>query len=471
VERLPSALFRRLFESAPYAVLVVDEGGLVVVANERCREVLGVAPAELVGTAAERVVETEPGSRRSMAVRPDTTPFLADVEVTPLGADAPGLTAISVRDVTAQVREEERFRALLEAAPDPTVIVDADGTVVLANDRLHAVFGYTRDEVVGQGVDVLAPEATKESTRTGFASYVASPTDLVMGTIQEELVALHRDGTIVPVEISMSPLWTEDGLLVSMALRDMRERQHIQAESQRLRDELIATVSHELRTPLTSIIGYAELLADLDEPDLSRRARKLLGVIERNALRELQLVDDLLTMAYLDDDRIRLTVRPVDLVVLCRSVVDDLRLRARERGLELVVVDEAVAPVRGDHRRLVQVVENLVGNAIKFTQPGGRVEVQVREAGAMGIVEVRDTGIGVDPEEKARLFERLYRARGAIELQAQGAGLGLSIVRAIVEAHGGWVDIESEVGVGTVVGGAGPPHTGAAPRGAGGTAG
>jgi signal transduction histidine kinase len=236
-----------------------------------------------------------------------------------------------------------------------------------------------------------------------------------------------------------------------VTVRDATGQRRLEAESQHLRDDLIATVSHELRTPLTSIIGYTELMADLDDADLSRRARKLLGVIERNAERELQLVDDLLTMAYLDDNRLRIDRRSVGLVAIARRVVDDAGLRARERGLELRLVAADIAPVHGDFYRLVQVLENLLTNALKFTSPGGRVDVVVLDDGPMGVVEVRDTGMGVSPEEKERVFERLYRAPSAIRRQAQGAGLGLPIVRAIVEAHDGTVAVESEVGVGTTV--------------------
>jgi signal transduction histidine kinase len=156
-------------------------------------------------------------------------------------------------------------------------------------------------------------------------------------------------------------------------------------------------------------------------------------------------------MAYLDDNRLRIDRRPVDLLAIARRAVDDAGLRARGRGLELTLVGEQPVPVYGDFYRLVQVLENLVTNAIKFTGPGGRIDVRVLVGDAGGVVEVRDTGIGVSPEEIKRVFERLYRAPSAVASQAQGAGLGLPIVRAIIEGHEGSVGVESEVGVGTTV--------------------
>jgi PAS domain S-box-containing protein len=466
------ALFRGVFEAVPDAVVIVDNAGRIVLANAQCQTVFDRTPESLVGEAIELLVPNrfrtghpkrrtgygaDPNPRpmgllRLAAVRRDGTEFPAEISLAPIEADGAHYVSATVRDITPRIRDEERFRSLLEAAPDATVIVDSRGTIVLTNNRMSDVFGYPSTELVGKRIDLLSPERQQESNLAGFMRYLESPNALPMG-VSQELRVRHHDGHEVPVEISIAPLTTEEGLLVSVALRDITERLRIQHESTRQRDELIGTVSHELRTPLASIIGYAELMTDLDEVDLSRRARKLLGVIERNANRELQLVDDLLTMAYLNDNRLRVNRVPVDLTAIGRRVVDDHELRARERGLRLTLVegDEDVAPVLGDFYRLVQVLENIVTNALKFTRPGGRVDVSVHDHGTMGMLQVSDTGTGVTAEEKTKIFDRLYRAPAAVADQTQGAGLGLSIVRAIVEAHGGWVDLDSEVGVGTVV--------------------
>lgn len=345
---------------------------------------------------------------------------------------------------------EELFRELLEAAPDPTVVVDSSARIVHANRQVTRVLGYQRGELVGQAIEVLVPERFRAGHVSLRDRFLAAPRIRPMG-IGRELTARHRDGSELPVEISLAPLETPDGTLVSAALRDVTERRRIQQESQQLREELIASVSHELRTPLTSIIGYSELLADLDQADLSHRAREIVAVIERNAARQLRLVDDLLTMAFLGGNKLRISPAPLDLVAVGRRVVDDNVLRAGERGIELALDGGDLPAVMGDFYRLVQVVENLVTNAVKFTRPGGSVQVSVRDGESMGVIEVRDTGIGVSPEDQERLFERLYRAPSAIAAQTQGAGLGLSIVQALVDAHGGRVELESEVGVGTLV--------------------
>lgn len=340
------------------------------------------------------------------------------------------------------------FRDLLDAAPDPTVIVAADASIVLVNAQVTNVLGYTRQELVGQQIEILVPERFRSEhpgLRDGFLS---APAARPLGG-DRELFALHKDGRELPVEISLAPLYTGEGMLVSAALRDITERKRMQEEAVRMREELIATVSHELRTPLTSIIGSAEMLGDLAERELSPRARELVGVIERNAGRELRLIDDLLTMAFLDGRRLRIALAPVDLTAVGQRVVDDLGPRADDAGLELSFDGEELAPVFGDFYRLVQVVENLVSNALKFTPSGGSVAIIVRAGGPDAVLEVADTGIGVSGAEQPKLFDRLYRSPSAVAAHVQGAGLGLSIVQKIIEAHDGTVEVESELGAGT----------------------
>ncbi len=342
------------------------------------------------------------------------------------------------------------FRELLDAAPDPTVIVDADGTIVLVNRQVERVLGHRREELVGQPVEVLVPMRFRARHPQRREDFLRHPSTRPMSS-SLQLCAVHRDGREVPVEISLSPLETASGLLVSAALRDITERRRMEAEADRMRDELIATVSHELRTPLTSVIGCSELLADLPEEEVGARARRLVEIIRRNAARELRLVDDLLTVAFLDGERLRVQCAPTDLAAVAGHVASDQAPAARAAGVELLLEAAQLSAVSGDHDRLVQVLENLLTNAVKFTPAGGRVTVRVCERGGDPVLEVSDTGVGVEPEEVPRLFERLYRTPGAVATQAPGAGLGLSIVQKLVAAHDGTVTVESERGRGTTV--------------------
>jgi PAS domain S-box-containing protein len=222
----------------------------------------------------------------------------------------------------------------------------------------------------------------------------------------------------------------------------------VEQDAERLKDEFFALVSHELRTPLTSIIGYTDMLAKKEADGLSDRGLKMLEVIRRNAGREMRLVGDLLMLVRIKAGRFELEPGTVGLRFVVDEAVDAARPAAERQGLDLKLRAEEVTRFPGDSERLGQVVDNLLSNAIKFTDEGS-VEVRVFEDGEAAVVEVQDSGPGIPPEDIELLFDRLYRASSATAGHIPGAGLGLTIVKGIVEAHGGRVLVESEVGSGT----------------------
>jgi signal transduction histidine kinase len=217
----------------------------------------------------------------------------------------------------------------------------------------------------------------------------------------------------------------------------------------RMKDDFVASVSHELRTPLTSINGYVELLIEGEAGELNEEQTSFLGVIRRNGERLLRVVGDLLFAAELDARRVDLERAPVDLAALIADARDTARPHAEERQIELVLEAEPVSMVEGDPGRLGQVVDNLLSNALKFTPPGGCVTLRLFGTGEGVHVEISDTGMGISQEDQTQLFERFFRTEQATSAAIQGTGLGLSIVAAIVEAHGGSIDVESQVGFGT----------------------
>jgi PAS domain S-box-containing protein len=449
-----------LLEAAPDAMVVIDSDGVIQLVNAQTEIVFGYPRSDLLGQHVEILVPAELHELhrkhrteyvdephvRSMgsgldlrARRRDGSEFPVEISLAPLRTDDGLLISAAIRDVTNKRREERLFRGLLEAAPDAMVIVDDNGTIVLVNAQVEERFGYGRAELIGQPVEMLVPERFSGMHVAFRSGYVSGPRTRPMG-LAGDLYARRKDGTEFPVEISLAPLETEEGLLVSAAVRDISERRRLQEENDRVKDEFFATVSHELRTPLTSMLGYSELMADL-EP-LSPQGRRFLSVITRSAERELRLVDDLLTLVAIEESG--LAIRPVvlDLVPVVREAVEAARPRAEEVDIDLnMIVPGRLVEVEADRDRIGQAVDNLLSNALKFTPAGGAVTVRLNVADATADIEVADSGMGIGEIDPNRIFERLYRSGSAVAQQVPGAGLGLTITLAIVEAHRGSISV------------------------------
>jgi signal transduction histidine kinase len=219
-------------------------------------------------------------------------------------------------------------------------------------------------------------------------------------------------------------------------------------ETDRMKDEFLALVSHELRTPLTSIVGYLELLRDEETELGSIESERFLGVIGRNAARLQRLVDDVLFAARAEAGKMGLAERAIDLASVARESVLAAHPKADEVGVELRLDSEEMLETVGDPDRLGQALDNLISNALKFTPPGGRVDVRVRTVAERVEIEVRDTGLGMAATDLERVFDRFFRSPATRD-QVPGAGLGLTIVKTIVEAHGGTIAVASSEGVGT----------------------
>ncbi len=221
-----------------------------------------------------------------------------------------------------------------------------------------------------------------------------------------------------------------------------------QRQLDRMKDSFLATVSHELRTPLSSIRGYLEILLD-DDLD-AETSRRFLSVMQRNSDRLLRLIDDLLLVARLSDDRMRLDLAELDLAELAHQVTSACRPLADHREVKLT--DRTASPVRarGDAKRLAQALNHLIVNAVKFTEPGGEIVISTTDADEPELVIV-DTGLGISPSDLPHLFDRFFRSSAAETLATQGPGLGLAIVRSIIDAHHGSIHVTSEPGIGTTV--------------------
>jgi signal transduction histidine kinase len=300
---------------------------------------------------------------------------------------------------------------------------------------------------VGFGVAALLPAPSRShgaESVSGLRRFLvlALPVMVVPAVVVIETVLGHRFSVVDA--LLMFTLLLLVMLRLGIVIRGLEETRAELREQNRLKDELISVVSHDLRTPLTSIMGYLELVADEKDPET---ARQFLDVVQRNTGRLHRLVEDLLFVSRVQSGREALELGPVCLGELVRETVAASLPAADGADVELTCTVETDEVVLLDAHRIAEVLENLLSNAVKFTPPGGRVGVYAgRENGAL-VLRVEDSGVGIAEEDRHHLFDRFFRASGAEGIP--GAGLGLSIVKAIVDAHGGDVAVRSVVGAGT----------------------
>ena len=340
----------------------------------------------------------------------------------------------------------ELARTLLDLAPDPTVIVDAGGTIVFANAQVEHAFGHTAEELVGARVEALLPERFRETHpghRERFASH-AKPRPMGAGGT---LYGRHKDGSEFPIEISLSPVATDDGLLVVAAVRDAtlrRDKEDQLVAENRQKSRFLAAASHDLRQPLQTL-------------NLLNRAAKrqaggntsMLGLLDRQqlALDSMSaLLASVLDISKLDSGGVTANPTACAIDEVLERLRSDFEPQAAEKGLELAIERSAEA-VQTDPELLRRLLGNLVSNAIRYTQQG-EVRICSARLGDRVAIDVRDTGIGIPPDQVERVFEEFYQVDRGTQ-RPEGLGLGLSIVRRLQQLLGCEVEVESVMGKGT----------------------
>jgi PAS domain S-box-containing protein len=384
--------------------------------------------------------------------------------------------------IAEQIRSERSSHALLEAAPDAMVVVNQAGEIVLLNLQAERRFGYHRDELLGKRLQDIIPEGFAERM---MADGLRSTADALSQQIGSgiELTGRRKDGSEFPIEIMLSPLDSSEGILVTAAIRDISERRRTEealqkrttdlgievterrrAEEQmrlaknaaevanQAKSEFLANMSHEIRTPLNGVIGMTDLVL---ETELTAEQRDYLETAKLSADVLLNVINDILDFSKIEAGKLELEEVAFSLADCVEGALKTMALRANQKGLELLCDIEAEVPqtVRGDPGRIRQVLLNLVGNALKFTEEGEvgiRVVVDaIEEKASILHFIVSDSGVGIAPEKFDMIFDSFNQADASTTRQFGGTGLGLTISRCLVQMMGGRVWVESELGTGS----------------------
>ena len=472
---------RLLFESNPHPVWVYDLETLAIIdVNEAAIRNYGysreefltltikdIRPAEDVQAVLESVAKSGPmlDENRIWRHRRKNGSML-DVEVTSHSIVYAGRNARLVvsTDITkrkqaeeALRQSEERFRLLITGVKDYAIfMLDPDGRVASWNAGAERFKGYQAQEIIGQPSSrFYTPEDVAEG-KPGRGLRIAA----AEGRAEDEGWRVRKDGTQFWANVVITALHDEKGKLLgfSKITRDITERKQTQEalmeakeeaeRSNKFKDQFLSTMSHELRTPLNAVLGFSDLLTEERYGPLNDRQRRYLTHIHTGGKHLLRLINDILDLSKIEAGRLQLAIESVPVDGSIAEVVDTLRPLADNKSQSLVVNTSPDLGVRADATRFKQILMNLLGNAIKFTPEGGKIELTAQQLGEVVRVDVRDSGPGIPAEEQQRIFEAFHRLRQT-EKSAEGTGLGLAITRRLVELHGGHLGLESQPGLGS----------------------
>jgi PAS domain S-box-containing protein len=464
--------FAAIVDSSDDAIVSKDLDGTIVSWNPAAERLFGYTADEIIGQSIRVIIPPDRQSEEdhvlgavrrgesvdhfeTVRVRKDGSRVPISLTVSPIRSASGAIIGASkiVRDLSrtqSAQRDALRLASIVDSSDDAIVSKDLHGIVTSWNAAAERMFGFAESEMVGQSIRRIIPDDRQQEE------------DEVLSRIRRgervehyETIRQRKDGTLVPVSLTVSPILSHDGTVVgaSKIARDISERERAALERERLltiardasqlKDEFLATLSHELRTPLNAIVGYVRMM----QSDLltgEKRARAM-DTVARNVTSLTQIVEDVLDVSRIISGKLRLDVQPVDLPAVVQNAVETVRPAADAKGLRLVAIaDPRAAPVSGDPERLQQILWNILSNAVKFTERGGRVEVRLERVNSHVELTISDTGVGIPAEFLPHVFDRFRQADSGISRSRGGLGLGLAISRHLVELQGGRIYAASD---------------------------
>ena len=465
--RESEALTRRILEASPVGVLIVTRDGQHLFVNERALEIQGVSREELLSSNAA-IYYAEPGIRKKLKndlyktgstpptevelVKPDGTHYFVILSSTLTEFEGQTAHLTYLYDITerkqaeqALLENEERIRAIVDNVVDGIITIDDSGIIISINHAAERIFGYSEGELIGQNVSLLAAEPHGSAHDRYLANYLTTGEAKIIGQMRE-LEGRRKYGRRFPLELAVSELKLDDEQLFVGVVRDITARKGMD----RMKQEFVSTVSHELRTPLTSIRGSLGLVTGGAVGKISKKAQEMIDMAEKNTDRLINLVNDILDMEKIESGSLEFRFGALDLSKLVELSLDANKGFADQYGIQFELVKtQPDVRVQGDSDRLMQVLANLLSNAAKFSPVGGKVEIAVTKQNGLARVSVSDHGPGIPEELHQTIFVKFTQADASDTRRVGGTGLGLNISKTIVEKHGGNIDFDTEVGVGT----------------------
>jgi PAS domain S-box-containing protein len=471
--RLSEDRFRSLFGGVKNcAVILLDTEGRIVSWNARAEQIKGYQAQEILGRhfscfyPAEDVARGKPEQELAAAreqgeiadegwrIRRDGSRYYATVLIIALRDEAGNLRGYSkvTRDLTDR-KTEASLRSVLDNVIDGVITINERCEIDSFNPAAARIFGYLASEVIGQNVKMLMPEPYHGEHDGYVGNYLRSGQAKIIG-IGREVVGQRKDGTTFPMDLAVSEFQLGGRRFFTGIVRDITERKRLEqelrqrlaelAEADRRKDVFLATLAHELRNPLAPIVNAVQILdqanVSLDDLQWAR------GVIGRQVDQLVHLIDDLLDIARITRGKVELRKTEVDLATVVESAVESSRPWV-DRARNTLTVTFPPEPIRlhADPTRLAQILLNLLNNAAKFTPPGGDIHLDVeKDADAAVLIRVRDNGIGIPGDMLHRVFEMFTQVDSPLEYSQGGLGIGLSLVRGLIELHGGTVEAHSD---------------------------